>query len=89
MSVESNVPDATELRTRDGGGMWGVWQPYSAAAAHTMAAGDVASRSVQVQYRDAGGNVLALSDTIGLDTVRAVRRSDDVLARAGSTPPSW
>ena len=72
VSVESNVPDATELRTRDGGGMWGVWQPYSAAAAHTFAAGDVASRSVQVQYRDAGDNVLALSDTIGVDTVRAV-----------------
>ena len=72
VSVESNVSDATELRTRDGGGMWGVWQPYSAAAAHTMAAGDVASRSVQVQYRDAGENVLALSDTIGVDTVAAV-----------------
>ena len=81
VSVDSSVADAAELRTRDASGMWNAWQPYGAGVAHAMAAGDAASRTVQVQYRDAGGNVLALSDTIGLDTV-APQATDD-------TPAGW
>ena len=77
VSVDSNVTDAVEMRTRDGGMMWGAWVPYAAHANHTLAAGDAASRGVEAEYRDTAGNVLALSDTIGLDTV-APQATDDV-----------
>lgn len=72
-----------EMRLRDGAGQWGKWLPYSASKTVTLTVGD-GPRIVEAEYRLDGGEPVAVSDEIFIDTVRpipiAVR---DVVVRRG------
>ena len=68
VTLNSDVTGATEMRfTNDGTLDTEAFEAYSPTKAWTLAAGDGA-KTVNAEYRDAAGNVLATSDTITLDT---------------------
>ena len=68
VTVDSAVTGAVEMRKRNigGAGNWGTWTAYGSSVAHQVSSGD-GLKTVEVEYRDAAGNVLGLSDTITLD----------------------
>jgi len=74
-----------ELRLRDLPGDWSAWRPY--AAATTLQLGDYQGvHVVEAEYRLDGGEPVATSDTILVDTVRPVPRAlRDVVVRRGRT----
>lgn len=74
-----------ELRLRDLPGGWSAWRPY--AAATTMRLGDYQGvHVVEAEYRLNGGEPVATSDAIFVDTVRPVPRAlRDVVVRRGRT----
>ena len=67
VTLTSSVANATQMRFNNDGGAWSSWQPYAASSGWTLA-GTQGSRTVNAEYRDAGGNVYASSDTIGYDS---------------------
>lgn len=67
-TLDSAVTNATQMRFRDAGGAWSTWQPYASSRSWTLPAGD-GPKTVEAEYMDAGGNVYAASDSIGLDTI--------------------
>ena len=67
-TLDSSVTGAIEMRFRDAGGSWTTWESYAAHRAWTLPSGD-GTKSVEAEYRNAAGHVLALSDTIVLDTL--------------------
>jgi len=76
VTLDSAVVNATEMRFSNDNASWSGWQAYSATkAGWTLTAGDGA-KTVYGQYKDAGGNVYARSDTIGLDTTKPVTGDD-------------
>ena len=63
-----------ELRLRDRRGDWSAWRPYSAAT--TVPLGDYqGAHVVEAEYRLDGGQPVATSDAIFVDTVRPVPRA--------------
>ncbi len=68
VTVDSAVAGVTDMRVRDSGGSWSSWGPYAASMAWVLPAGDGA-KTVDAEYRDTDGNVLALQDAITLDTL--------------------
>ncbi len=71
-TLQSSVQYATQMRFSNDGAAWSAWEPYAATrSGWTLATGDGA-KTVSAQYRDAGGNVLARSDAIVLDTTAPV-----------------
>lgn len=83
LTVDSSLNDTTSgvnLMRVDPGGGWGIWQAYAASAPVTLpASAPDGTRTVNAEFKDTAGNVLALSDTI-------------LLRRSGATqtiaPPS-
>ena len=75
VTIDSSVAGITEMRLENEGGSWSAWEPYAASAAWTLLSGDGA-KTVDVQYRDADGNVLALSADITLDTTPPLTTND-------------
>jgi hypothetical protein len=69
VTLDSSVSDANpvQMRFRDAGGAWSSWEAYADTHSWTLPAGDGA-KTVEAEYRDVAGNVLALSDDIILDT---------------------
>ncbi len=65
VSVDSNVPDAVNMRVRDAAAAWSEWQPYAAAMPLILTSGD-GTKTVEAEYRNLAGT-LPLSDTIVLD----------------------
>ncbi len=69
-SVNSTVTDSgsgvSQMRIDPGTGTYGGWIAYAASSPITLPSGN-GTKTVNVQYRDAQGNVLTLTDTIGLD----------------------
>jgi surface antigen len=69
VSADSSVSDShAPLQMRlstDGKATWGNWQDYAAALSVTLPAG-LGTKTVVIQYRDAAGNVLEMSDAIEL-----------------------
>jgi hypothetical protein len=74
-----------ELRLRDRPGEWTAWRPYSAAT--MLQLGDYQGvHTVEAEYRLDGGEPVAVSDAIFVDTVRpAPRALRDVVVRRGRT----
>jgi hypothetical protein len=74
-----------ELRLRDLPGEWSAWRPYTAAT--TLQLGDYQGvHVVEAEYRLDGGEPVATSDAIFVDTVRPVPRAlRDVVVRRGRT----
>ncbi len=74
-----------EMRVRDAGSAWSSWRPYADATSWELPAGD-GVKTVVVEYRQAGGTPVAVSDSIELDTAPpttvAPRR---VVVRRGAT----
>lgn len=76
VTLTSAVVNATQMRFSNDNMAWSGWEAYAATrAGWTLAAGDGA-KTVYGQYRDAGGNVYAQSDAIGLDTTKPVTGND-------------
>jgi hypothetical protein len=72
-----------ELRVRDAAGEWGDWRPYAASTSLTLAAGE-GVHVVEAEYRLGGGEPVAVSDDIFVDTVRPVTVAvRDVAVRRG------
>ena len=69
VTIDSSVGDANpvQMRFRDSGGAWSSWEAYADTRYWTLPDGDGA-KTVEAEYRDVAGNVLALSDDITLDT---------------------
>lgn len=61
--------DDCEMRFSNDGAAWTDWRRYAASSAWQLALGD-GTKTVYAEYRDGSGAPVALSDTIGLDTVR-------------------
>jgi hypothetical protein len=58
----------TDMRfSTDGGTTWTSWTGYAASYALRLPVGD-GTKTVKAEYRDAAGNVLAVSDSIVLDS---------------------
>lgn len=72
VTVNSAVADSENgiaaMRIDPGTGVFGAWGDYYPTSAITMPATN-GVKTVRAEYKDAGGNVLALSDTIALDSV--------------------
>lgn len=66
VSLDSTVTDGVEMRFGNGD-VWTDWEDYAAHRSWTLAAPDE-TKTVEAQYRDEAGNVLALSDGIRLET---------------------
>jgi hypothetical protein len=62
-AVSDMVSGISQMRVDSGTGTYGAWTAYSAAVAITLPPGD-GVKTVRAEYRDAAGNVLALTDTI-------------------------
>jgi hypothetical protein len=75
VTIDSSVSGVTEMRFENVGGSWSAWEAYNTTKAWTLSSGDGA-KTVAAQYRDAGGNVLDLSDSITLDSTPPVTTSD-------------
>jgi LmbE family N-acetylglucosaminyl deacetylase len=69
VTITNNISDATQMRFQDGSGSWSGWETYAATRPLTLQPAADGLKTVQAEYRDAAGNVLALSDTITLNTV--------------------
>jgi hypothetical protein len=67
VTIGSSVTGATEMRLREAGGTWSDWTAYADTAPLVFSSGD-GLKTAEAEYRDAAGNVLALSGTITLDT---------------------
>jgi hypothetical protein len=67
MTADSAATGVTAMRFSAGGSQWTDWQPYADHATFTAGAGD-GMRTVTAQYRDASGEVIALSHDITVDT---------------------
>ncbi len=67
VSIGSSVAAAVQMRARNAGGTWGEWTAYAETAAFTLDAGD-GTKTVEVEYRNAGGDAWPLTDSITLDT---------------------
>ncbi|WP_317973060.1 cadherin domain-containing protein, partial [Paenibacillus sp. CCS19] len=67
-------PDSTavSMRFQNESGAWSTWEPYAATkSGWTLSAGD-GTKTVNAELKDSVGNVLPISDTITLDTVKPV-----------------
>ncbi len=60
--------DDCEMRFSNDGAAWTDWRGYAARTTWSLEAGD-GTKTVYAEYRDGSGAAVALSDTIGLDTV--------------------
>ena len=58
-----------EMRMRDADGVWSAWRPYVATSSWQLPAGD-GKKTVEAEYQDGHGTVVAVSDSIMVDTVR-------------------
>lgn len=66
--LTSSVTGAVEMRFRNAGQSWSVWETYGGTKAWLLPSGD-GTKTVEAEYRNALGNLLARSDSIVLDTV--------------------
>ena len=69
VSLTLSASGATEMRLRNEDGAWSAWEPYAPSRSWTLSAGDGA-KVVEVQFRDAAGNVAAAGDTVFFDSKR-------------------
>lgn len=60
--------DDCEMRFSNDGAAWSDWRGYAAGMTWWLEPGD-GTKTVYAEYRDGAGPTVALSDTIGLDTV--------------------
>jgi len=68
VSLDSTVTDADEMRFRDApSGSWSSWEAYGQHRAWTLPGPD-GTKTVEAEFRDVANNVLALSDSIRLET---------------------
>jgi hypothetical protein len=75
--------DACEMRLRNADGAWTGWRRYVPLTSWLVDAGD-GVKTVEAEYRDGDGTMVALSDSIALDTVRPRTRAlRDVSIRRG------
>lgn len=74
-TLDSAIANATQMRFRNASAAWSPWEPYAASRAWTLPAGDGA-KGVEAEYLDAGGNLYAQSDSIGLDTTAPATGDD-------------
>ena len=63
----TGVAGAAEMRFCNQGGDWSSWGLWQATKSWTLTAGD-GTKTVEAEFRDAGHNTLAVSDSIELDT---------------------
>jgi len=67
VTIDSAVGGPTELRFRDAGQTWTLWEDYAASRPWTLPGGD-GVKTVEAEYHNAAGT-LARSDSITLDHV--------------------
>lgn len=67
VSLDSTIAGAVDMRYRDEGGIWTDWETYSKNKAWTLPSGD-GTKTVEAEYRNASLDVMALTDSIKLDT---------------------
>ena len=75
--------DDCEMRVRDAAAAWGDWRPYTASATLWLR-DEQGPRTVEAEYRLGGGEPVAVSDSIFVDTRRPVPVAlRDVVTRRG------
>ena len=75
--------DDCEMRVRDAAGDWGDWRPYTASATLWLT-DEQGPHAVEIEYRMDGGEPVAVSDSIFVDTLRPVPVAvRDVATRRG------
>lgn len=67
VSLDCTITDCDQMRYRNQGGAWSDWQAYAQTKSWALASPD-GTKTVEAEYRDVAGNVLALADSIVLDT---------------------
>ena len=67
VAINSNITAATQMRFQNAGGAWTAWALYNANLGWTLPSGD-GTKTVNGEFQDAVGTVLAKSDSIILDT---------------------
>ncbi|WP_176560260.1 S-layer homology domain-containing protein [Brevibacillus dissolubilis] len=67
--TDANGP--VQMRFANESGSWSSWEPVVASKAWTLSAGD-GVKTINMELRDATGNVRALNDTITLDTTAPI-----------------
>lgn len=67
VSLDSTVTNAAEMRFRDETSTWSDWESYAANESWALPAGE-GTKTVEAEFRDRLGRVLALSDGIIIDT---------------------
>lgn len=68
VTLNSDFPEAVEMRFKNDGGEWGAWHGYAPTESWTLTAGD-GTKTVHAEYRTALDEVVSASDAIELDTV--------------------
>jgi len=66
--------DDCQVRFRSPGQAWTAWLPYAAHFSYELQDGD-GLKTVFAEYRNGTGTTVAVSDTIGLDTVAPITRA--------------
>jgi hypothetical protein len=67
VTINSNIAAAAQMRFQNAGGAWSSWVPYNANIGWALPSGD-GTKTVNGEFQDAVGTVLAKSDSIILDT---------------------
>lgn len=66
VTLDSSFRGATQMRFRNADGVYSAWEPYQPSRAWTLDPGD-GTKSVEAQYRGAGGARVTVVDQIVLD----------------------
>lgn len=82
VTINSNITAATQMRFQNAGGAWSSWVPYNASLGWALISGD-GTKTVNGEFQDAVGTMLAKSDSIVLDTTPPTVPS--FLINAGAT----
>ena len=86
VTLNSSIVNATQMQFQNQGGSWSGWEAYSATrAGWSLTAGD-GTKTVNAEFKDAGGNVYSSSDSIGYDgTVPTTSDNGDGLPHVAIT----
>jgi hypothetical protein len=70
VTINSNITAAAQMRFQNSGGAWSAWETYAATKTWSLASGADGTRTVNGEFKDAYGVVLAKSDSIILDATQ-------------------